>query len=764
MRLLPPALLVALALACSSAVSQTPAAPPPAAAGATPPPAQPAATAAYRPLPKIDRPRIGLVLSGGGARGAAHIGVLKVLEELRVPVDVIAGTSMGSIVGASYATGLTVPEMEQIVGTITTSKLFTDKPPRADQTMRQKTDDESPFIIPELGLGKDGIALPKGIVTGVALEGELRRLVQIANVRNFDELPIPFRAVATDIGSGEMVVLGSGSVVQAIRASMSVPGAVAPVAVGGRQLVDGGLVRNLPVDVARRMGADIVIAVNLGTPLLKPDQITSVFSVSMQMINILTEQNVNRSLRELRPEDILIVPELGDFSSADFDNLKKTVPIGEAAARKVADRLRALSLPPEQYAALRARQKAPAAGSGTVVVQAIRVEGTKRVSPEVVTQSMQTRIGEPLDRDTIDLDMRRVFGRGDFENVNYTMDDSDGTQTLVVLVKEKPQTHYVRFGLELDADLGKQSNFNLYASHRAKWLNSWGGEWRNDVVLGSNVLLGTEFYQTLGPRQYFFVVPRVQYSVAPWYLFEDTLELAQYQDTALIGGLDLGANIVQYGDVRVGLRTGYHTFDIQSGSPLFPSRARSSVGAVNAQFTLDRLDSLNFTHDGYRVYAQYYNSSESLGAESNYSYWRALASGAQTWGKHTLEGLVSAGGRIGSDPLQPYDLFNLGGFLWLSGLQRQQIKTDSYAFARLVYRTKLADIPLLEGMYVGASLEAGRAKPVIPVWQGERVDGYVTIPAGSVYFGVDSPLGPLYIGFGYANKDNRAIYLFLGRP
>jgi NTE family protein len=784
MRLQLAALCLAAAMICSGAAAQQGVAPgagaaapqpaasapaPPAPGGTFPaivpaaPSAAPAMTAPYRALPKLNRPRVGLVLSGGGARGAAHIGVLKVLEELRVPVDVIAGTSMGSIVGASYATGLTVAEMEEIVGTITTAKLFTDKPPRADQTMRQKTDDESPFIIPELGLGKDGVALPKGIVTGVALEGELRRLVQVANVRNFDDLPIPFRAVATDIGTGEMVVIGSGSVVQAIRASMSVPGAVAPVALGSRQLVDGGLVRNLPVDVARRMGADVIIAVNLGTPLLKPDEITSVFSVTMQMINILTEQNVNRSLRELRTDDILIVPELGDFSSADFDNLRKTVPIGEAAALKVADRLRALSLPPAEYAALRASQRAPEAG-GTVVVQAIRVEGTKRVSPEVVTQSMQTRVGEPLDRDTIDLDMRRVFGRGDFENVNYTMDDGDGTQTLVVLVKERPQTHYLRFGLELDADLGKQSNFNLYASHRAKWLNRWGGEWRNDLVLGSNVLLGTEFYQPLGPKQYFFVVPRVQYSVAPWYLFEDTLEIAQYQDTALIGGLDLGANIVQYGEARVGLRTGYHTFDIQSGSPLFPPRARSSVGAVNAQVTLDRLDSLNFTHNGYRVYAQYYNSTESLGAESNYSYWRALASGAQTWGRHTLEALVSAGGRIGSDPLQPYDLFNLGGFLWLSGLQRQQVKTDNYAFARLVYRTKLADIPLLEGMYVGASLEAGRAKPVIPVWQGERVDGYVTIPAGSVYFGVDSPLGPLYVGLGYANRDNRAIYIFLGRP
>ena len=709
------------------------------------------------------RPRIGLVLSGGGARGAAHNGVLKVLEELRVPVDVIAGTSLGAIVGAAYATGLTVPQMEKLIGGITTDKLFTDKPPRTDQSMRQKTDDEVPYIIPELGVGPNGVALPKGIITGVALEGELRRLVQIGSARSFDELPIPFRAIATDIGTGEMVVLKEGSVVQAIRASMSVPGGVAPVVIGKRQLVDGGLVRNLPVDIARQMGAEVIIAVNLGTPLLRPDQITSVFSVTVQMINILTEQNVNRSLKELQPRDVLILPELGDFSAGDFDNLAKTVPIGEAAAWKVADRLRTLSLPPDEYAALRKKQAAPV-DKGTIVVEAIKVEGTHRVSTEVVLQSLQTEVGKPLDRDTIDLDMRRVFGRGDFENVNYAIDEIDGKQTLVVLVKEKPERNYFRFGLELDADVGKQSDFNLYASYRSKWLNTWGAEWRSDLVLGTNVLVGTEFYQPLGPRQYLFVVPRVQYSVQPWYLFEDAVQIAQYKDTEATVALDLGANIVEYGEARVGVNYGYRSFDLQSGSPLFPSSAHKSIGALNAQLTLDRLDSLNFTHTGYRVSGQLYSSLNALGADDEYSYWRALLSGAQTWGRHTIEALVSGGGKLGGDDIPVYDQFSLGGFLYLSGLQRQQQKTQEYVFGRLVYRTKMADIPLFEGIYVGASIEAARLKPLIPIWEGERVDGYLTVPAGSVYLGIDSPLGPLYVGFGYANRDNRAIYLFLGRP
>jgi NTE family protein len=721
-------------------------------------PTSPAETPAAK-----QRPKVGLVLSGGGARGAAHIGVLKVLEELRVPVDVIAGTSMGSIVGAAYATGLSVPEMEAAVAKITTASLFTDKPPRADQSMRQKTDDQLPYLIPELGIGKDGVALPKGIVTGVALEGELRKLVQIANLRSFDELPIPFRAIATDIGTGEMVVLKEGSVVAAIRASMSVPGAVAPVTIGKRQLVDGGLTNNLPIDIARSMGADVIIAVNLGTPLLRPDEITSVLSVTLQMINILTEQNVGRSLKDLRAGDVLIVPELGNFSSADFDNLMTTVPIGEEAAWKVADRLRALSLPPEQYAALRSKQAAPTA-SAPVIVEAIKVEGTARVSPVVVLQSLRTQVGDPIERDRIDLDMRRVYGRGDFENVNYTVEEIDGKQTLVVLVKERPERHYFRFGLELDADLGKDANFNLYASHRAKWLNSWGAEWRNDVVLGTNVLLGTEFYQPVGPRQYFFVAPQLRYAIDPWYLFSDDVRIAEYQDTSWVAQFDVGANIIEYGEVRLGAAYGRRTFELQSGGFLFPSRLATSIGAIEGVARFDRLDSVNFPHRGYFASAGVYSSLSALGADDEYTKWEARLNGAATWGRHTVEGLVTAGGKVGSNDIAIYDQFNLGGFLYLSGLQRQQIKTQDFTFGRLVYRTKMGDIPFFEGVYLGASAEAARTKLLIPVWNGEPVDGYLNVLAGSVFLGVDSPLGPLYVGFGYSSKENRAVYLFLGRP
>jgi NTE family protein len=737
------------------------------------PAAQEASSTSTPPTAEVRRPKIGLVRSGGGARGAAHIGVIKVLEELRVPIDVIAGTSMGSIVGAAYATGMSVPEMEEAIKSITTEGLFTDRPPRQDQSMRRKDDDLRPYFVPELAVSQDGVLLPKGLVTGVALEGELRKLVRITSVPHFDQLPIPFRAIATDIGTGEMVVLKEGSVVQAIRASMSVPGAVAPVEVGRQQLVDGGLVRNLPVDIARAMGADIIIAVNLGTPLLKPEQITSALSVSVQMINILTEQNVNRSLAELKPTDILIMPELGDYSAADFDNLSTTVPIGEAAGRKVADRLRALSLTPEQYAAVRARQVAPE-GVGALTIDAIKVEGIRGVSEAVVLQAMQTRIGQPLDTDTIDLDMRRIFGRGDFETVNYAVQEIDGKRTLVVLVKERPQRNYVRFGLELEAALGQQADFNLLASHRMKWLNSFGAEWRNDVVLGSDVLLSTEVYQPLSPRQYSFVAPSLRFSIDRFDLYAGDLRFAEYRDQTFSGGLDFGVNFTQYGEARVGALFGTRKFELQSGGVFIlpnsgtafttPGTGSFDVGAFIFSAKLDRLDSITFPRHGYYARANIYSSSDLLGADERYTRWQAVLSAPVTFGRHTVEALVAGGGKIGSDEVPVYEQFGLGGFLNLSGLQREQLRSDRFAFGRLIYRGRVADIPLFGGVQAGASVEVARLRPVVPIWRGEIVSGDLTVMAGSLFVGVDSPLGPLFLGFGYANRDNMAVYLFLGLP
>ena len=351
----------------------------------------------------------------------------------------------------------------------------------------------------------------------------------------------------------------------------------------------------------------------------------------------------------------------------------------------------------------------------------------------------------------------------------------DGKRTLIVLVKEKPERNYVRFGLELEAALGDQADFNLLASHRLKWLNSFGAEWRNDVILGRDVLLSTEIYQPLSARQYLFVASNLRYSIDRFDLFADDLRFAEYRDQAGTVGIDLGANFIQYGEARAGVQVGHRDFDLRSGgifivpgpggTPVtLPPSDSFRVGAFTFSATFDRLDSINFPRQGYYARANVYASTDLLGAGDNYTRWDARLSAPISWGVHTVEALVAAGGKLGSDEVPLYDQFELGGFLNLSGLRRAQLRTEDFYFGRLIYRRKVANVPLFEGVQVGASLEAARLRPLVPIWRGQPFSGDLTVVAGSVFVAVDSPLGPLFLGFGYESSRNLAVYLFLGRP
>ena len=725
-------------------------------------PAAPASAATAAVPAAIHRPRIGLVLSGGGARGAAHIGVLKVLEELRVPIDVIAGTSMGSIVGGSYASGQTVSNMERDVALIKTATLAQDQPPRAEVSTHLKQDDWRDYIGPQFGYRDGSLMLPKGAVTGVALEAVLRELSLAKGEWDFDQLPIPFRAIATDVYSGQMTVLKSGDLATAMRASMSVPGAIAPVPIGNKLLVDGGLTRNLPVDVARAMGADVVIAVNLGTPLLARDQITSALSVALQMLNILTEQNVGASLASLQPQDVLILPELGDFSAGDFDHMPSTIPIGEAAARKVADRLKRYSLPPEQYAAHRQRQVRVVA-QDTRKVDEIRIEGLHRINEEAVIQHMETSVGSPLDIATLDLDMRRIYGRGDLEHVSYRLIDEPDRRILAVQAVEKSWgPTYVRFGLSLSSDFRGDNNFNLLASLRRTWINRLGGEWRVDAQVGNDGLLFTEFYQPLTPSQYFFIAPRAQLSNGPADIYggADGDDLAaRYNVSVGTYGIDLGSQFTKYGELRVGVLAGRFDADLEIGDPMlvrFP--LKRDIGALRTRLYLDQLDSTAFPRSGYMVDAQLLASTTRLGASDSYNRWTANLVGAKSFGPHTFQFAVAGGGSVGANALPFYDYLSFGGFMRMSGYRDGQLRNDAMSYGRLSYMNQLFKMALLEGVYVGASMEAARlGQPLVPT----GIHGNVA--SGSLFLAVDTPLGPAYLAYGHTLDGNSNFYFYLGK-
>jgi NTE family protein len=706
------------------------------------------------------RPKVCVVLSGGGARGAAHVGVLKVLEELRVPIDCITGTSMGSLVGAAYATGTTVPEMEDVLAGISTELLFKERPPRQEQTIRRKLDDRMDFVGPEIGLRSWDLELPKGFVSGVQLETVLRALAKARGYRKFDELGIPFRAVATDLVTGKAVVFADGELANVMRASMSVPGAIAPAEFDGKILVDGGLTNNLPIDVARAMGADVVIAVNLGTPLAPREQLNSILGISGQVINILTEQNVQISLAMLKATDILILPELGDFSAGDFDHLPKTVPIGEAAARKVADRLSRLSLPPAEYAALRARQLV-ASSTDTRPIDEIRFEHLSRVNAEAAKGVMDTKPGEPIDPKVLDADMRRLYGTGDFEHVNYRIIEEPGKRVLAVDAIEKSWgPNYLRFGLGFSTDLKGDTFFNLLASYRRTWIDSLGGEWRNDLQLGQTTAFVSEFYQPLDARQFFFVAPRVELERRVVPLFQGTQRLATYNVRYARAGLDVGSQFTRYGELRLGVLAGSLDASLSTGPPeLAPPAGRIQQGAFTSRLIFDQLDSAIFPRSGAAASAHLFASSASLGATDPYTKWDADGAAVWSFGEHTFNFGFKAGGKLGNDALPRYDLFQWGGFAQQSGYPTGALVTDRFTFGRLLYYNKFIKQKLLEGVYAGFSLEAGKyGTPLVP----GSPTGF--LKSASVFLGADTPVGPLYFGYGRSADRNSSFYLFLGRP
>ncbi len=729
-----------------------------AAALAAAPPAAAQATAAQSPEAK--RPRVCLVLSGGGARGAAHVGVLKVLDEMRVPIDCIAGTSMGSIVGGAFATGITPDEMERVLGRMSTDLLFHEKPPRRERSIRRKADDFTSLLAPEIGVRDGRLLLPKGVVSGVQLETVLRSLAKAEGYRDFDELPIPFRAVATDLVTGKPVVFSRGELAKVMRASMSVPALIDPVEIDGRLLVDGGLTDNLPVDVARAMGADVVIAVNLGTPLMTRDELSSIIGVTGQMINILTEQNVQRSLASLKPADILILPELGNFSAGDFDHLLATVPIGAAAARKAADRLAALSLPPAEYAALRARQLTVAAPDLRPIDE-IRFPGLTRVNPAALAADMETRPGQPIDQGTLDRDLQRIYGSDDFEHVNYRVIEETSKRVLAVDAIEKSWgPNYLRFGLGLSNDFSGDAYYNLLASYRRTWINSLGAEWRTDFQVGRTNRLSTEFYQPLDVRQYFFVAPYAEGERRQFPIFNDDQRLAIYDVTYERVGFDVGSQFTRYGELRLGLLRGQVRASVDTGpSFLEPDPNKVDQGAVRARLFFDQLDNANFPRSGYVASANVFGSATALGATQSYTKWTLDGTAAHSFGEHTFNFGFKVGGKIGTDPIPVYDQFNWGGFLQQSGYRTGALLGQSIAFGRLVYFNRLARFTLVPGIYAGLSLEAGRVgQPFIP---GNQTG---TLLSAAAFLGLDSPIGPVYLGYGRTDAGFGSFYFYLGRP
>ena len=733
--------------------------------------ATPPSLAASAASPAPHRPRIGLVLYGGGARGLAHVGVLKVLEREHVPIDVIAGTSMGAIIGGLYASGMSAGEMEAVLAHVHWDAMFASRVDRQQLSQRRKEEDFEISPLIEIGMRNGELRVPLGALSGRGLESLLRRhTLSARNVHQFDALPIPFRAVATDMESGQPVVLADGDLALALRSSMSVPGVFAPTEVDGRILGDGGLVNNVPIDVARAMGADVLIVVNIGTPLAARETLSSVAGLTTQMVNILTEQNVQRSLATLTDSDVLIAPDLGKLTSADFNRAPELVALGERGAQPLAARLAALSLDAGAYAEWRSAHAAGPRPQTTVAF--VRFDGTETSHPQRFASQLESKVGQPFDPGKAERDARRLAATGDYVRADYQLVSTPDGDGLVFELEDKPWgPHYLRVGLDLSTDFRGSSAFNLKISHNRHWLDANGSEWRNQWQIGQVPRWFTELYHplnwTVGASNDWFLAGygELQRREVAVYNNDSGAERGRFNRGSGRIGIDLGQPWGELGEVRIGL-----THVVERSSPDILAaeytgpRQGTTVreGGLRVGVVLDQLDYANFPQRGYRVEAESVvgRHRDTMAAGSQpFTRFEAQGSVVASSGRHTLNAYARVQS-AGSSALSGLGRYTLGGFHQLSGYRTGQLDGNSVLFGRLTYYMRSTEAPVLtRGFFVGGSLEAGNA------WDRWNEVSLGGLRSGmSLFVGSDTGLGPLYFGVTYAPRGAAGLYLLIGRP
>jgi NTE family protein len=719
---------------------------------------------AQEPAPAVpvapERPRVGLALSGGGARGGALVGVLKVLEELRIPVDYVAGTSSGSLAGALYAIGMPAERMAEELRTTDWEGAFSDVPSRKDRAFRRKEDDPRYLIDVELGFSRGKLVVPSGLVAGQKLGYLLRRMTWTAAAdRDFDRLPVPFRAVAADLETGEAVVFDSGDLARAIRASMAMPGFLSPVELDGRLLVDGGVARNLPVDVVRKMGAEVVIAVDISMPLAKRGELKGFLEILGQTSGFLTRQNVEQQIRTLRGRDVLIAPDLDEIATFDFPRFGEAIERGETAARAAAGRLAGLSVSPTEYAAWKAAHP-PLYSDETPDVAEVRVEIADRTDADVVVHAVGLRPGA-LDWSTLYQSLQEVYGLGDYETVDFLVEGPRDRRVLTVAPRPAARaSSRIRAGLVFGTEFAGDSSFGLHVGWALTRLNRLRGELKTNVEIGRRTLLSTELYQPLDTKKRFFVSPSLGWDRALRDVFVGDVVTARYFDSRLQARLDAGVDLGPLGEVRIGVLRDRSRFSVEIGDPALDDVEADRAGAVLlARF--DQLDNAKLPRSGWAAEVGAGVYGKALGGDWSYDKVWASATTARSFGEWTFHGGFEASGPFGGTTLPFFDLNRLGGFGRLSGLRAGQVAGQYAALARVGTRYRVSRLPSLvgSGIFVGATAEAGN------VWNRTRdIEPSNLIWGGSLYGAADTILGPVYLGWGIAEEGRNTFFFSLGLP
>ena len=702
------------------------------------------------------RPRIGLVLGGGGALGLAHIGVLKILEDNHIPIDYVTGTSMGAIVGGLYATGKSSREIEDILKAVKWDLLFSDQPNRQQLEYRRKTDDRGFLGTTKFGFNKGNIVVPAGAIYGQNIDLLFAQLYKSgAGKESFDKLPIPFRAIGADIETGEAVVLKSGDLGRAARASMSVPGVFAPVEIDGKVLVDGGIANNLPMDQARDMGADILIVVNLPNDFQKRDSLQSAFAIAGQVLSFLLDQNAKRQMEKLTPKDVLIEPVLKGYTPTDFNKSEDLIKLGIDAGERAVSRLKLLGLNEDQYNQWRASLKKNI--SQEPPIEFVRIKN-RTVKPDAsILKALEIKIGAQLDRKSLEEKIQKEYNSQLYSQLRYEVVSDGDKKGIEVTAEERPWLQqYLRLGFLLSDNFQGESSYNLGASYRWTQLNSAGGEAEVEGRLGSTQRLYSEWYQPLAAGSPYFTSLSGLEQREHFQIFDDNTAVAKYRRNNQEGALAFGKTFSNLAELRFGVTRGEGSLKRIIGDPSLP-QVNFETASLFTRLSLDTYDNASFPHNGNRLELKYTDSLEDLGASDSFQVLSGSAGHALRLGETFLiPGFAFARGLT---ELPRYNTFLNGGFFNFSGYQKGGLSNDGNVTGRLIaYHTLMGKSSglLTSPIYGGVTFEAGQ------FWKSTEDDVFLT--GGSVFVGADTPLLPAYLGIGYSEGGKIAGYFTVDRP
>lgn len=697
-----------------------------------------------------DQPKIGLVLSGGGAKAGAHVGVLQVLDSLNIQVDYIVGTSMGAVVGGLYASGYTGLEIERILTTLEWDSILLNLTDRDHLYYRRKKDDDLFFVDEFIGFKNWQIKFPLGVVQGQQLYQSFKKFTLGEEpIESFDNLNIPFRAIATDLITGNIKVLDSGDLAKTMYASMAVPGIFPPAEIDGTYLVDGATAANLPIETAKQLGADILIVVDVGAPLWEKQEISSFNRVVVQITNFQVQNNTQISKQLLNEQDILIHPHLVDFTATEFNKLQQAIPLGIAAAQLQSDKL-------SQFSGNSTRILSPP--KTTIPLKNIILHNETHLSDKVLYHYLP-KPHRTYYTHELEVFFHRLYELQLFDSIEYKRVDDD----LHVRVKGKHWgPTFLQSTLRLSTDFEGNDDFVFAAGLTKILINPLAGELRGVATIGNSLGFFGEWYQPISYNLKWYINPKfnVERRVVSFFLNEQ--EKLRYQQTAYTATLAAGRNFGEWGRMETGLSAATGSLRILVGAfPVLPEY-NFNRGYTYVKFEVDTLDNSFFPSHGHASAINYAFYRKSLGDDQNFDQLHFHSVGAVSCHKHTA--LLAAKYNNTLKGIAPFDAqFRLGGLFQLSGLARHQLHGQQSALLSAIYYYKLKEIDIIPNrpipFYIGASFESGNT------WnETDSLFKHSFRTGGSLFLGTNTLLGPIYLGFGFTEHGKRAMHLYMGKP